>query len=265
MPGKLKIALAFCLMASHCQSSFGWGEEGHKVVALIAQKQLTPEARANIDQIMQRSANGEIADVASWADLMRGNSAVPQISHVVKIPFNARSYSERRDCSGKYRCVIAGIYDAETELQKYMRTKRITTETQYALKFLIHYVGDVHQPLHAIQETGNMRTLPSRQRWKLHKVWDTIIIRSMHQSPESMARRLLNKRQSVEQSTPEDWAMESHDIAKRVIYGGSYALAKTKHPIRLGDDYYKANSPIVDERLLTAGTRLGRLLNSTLK
>ncbi len=265
MLSKIKIAVAFCLVASYCQSSFGWGEEGHKIVALIAEQQLTPQARASIDKIMQRTANGEIADVASWADEMRGNSDVPQISHVVKIPFNARSYSEGRDCSGKYRCVIAGIHESESVLEEYARTGQQTIKTSYALKFLVHYVGDVHQPLHAIKETGNMRTLPSRQRWKLHKVWDTIIIRSMHQSPESVARRLLNKRLYVEQKTPEDWAMESHDIAKRVIYGGSYALAKSKSPIELGNSYYKENSPIVDERLLMAGVRLGRLINSIFK
>ena len=260
----LRTILVLCLCASS-ELSFGWGEEGHKVVALIAEQKLSSAAKTAIDLILERPTDGKISDIASWADKMRGNHAVPQISHVVKIPFNARSYSAERDCSGKYRCVIDGIYESEAQLASYAQSRDITPQTQQALKFLVHYVGDVHQPLHAIQETGNMRTLPNRQRWKLHKVWDTIIIRSMHQSPERMAKRLLTSASSVEQATPEDWAMESHDIAKRVIYGGSYALAKSKRPIPLGDDYYKENAKIVDERLLAAGVRLGNLLNSIFK
>ncbi|NQD74514.1 S1/P1 nuclease [Pseudomonas sp. CM27] len=261
----LQLILIYFLATSYSQSSFAWGVEGHKVVALVAEARLSPEAKQGIDQLLQRDAGGKISDIASWADDMRGNDSVPQISHVVKIPFNARSYSAKRDCSGKYRCVIEGIYQSEAQLGMYAKSKEITPDTQQALKFLVHYVGDVHQPLHAIRETGVMRTLPSRQRWKLHKVWDTIIIRSLHQSPERIAERLLSHPKRIEQYTPEDWAMESHDIAKRVIYGGSYALARSKRPIPLSDGYYKENTEIVDERLLAAGVRLGNLLNSIFK
>lgn len=265
MLNRFKIALIALLSMAYCQHSFGWGVEGHKVVALIAEQQLTPEARAGIDIIMHRDANGKISDIASWADKIRGKEPGPQISHVVKIPFKATSYSAKRDCSGKYKCVVYGILKAESELKDGRREDSDPVEQQRALKFLVHYIGDVHQPLHGIQETGGMRTQPSRQKWELHKVWDTIIIRSSKQSPESIAKRLLAKHKTVQQGTPEQWAMESHDIAKRIIYGDNYALAKSRRPISLDKDYYKENMEIVDERLLAAGLRLGNVLNDIFK
>lgn len=260
-----KKLFTLCLTLGFCQSAFGWGEEGHKVVALIAEQKLSPEARKNIDSILQRPGNGKISDLATWADQVRGDDSVPQISHVVRIPFKAHDYSPERDCAGKHSCVIEGIQKSVKALEASTLGEASTLKPEYALKFLVHYVGDIHQPLHAIQETGRMRTLPSRQRWTLHKIWDTIIIRSMHQSPERMAKRLLTKSEKIDQGAPEAWAMESHEIAKRVIYGGSYALARSKDPIPLGDDYYKENTKIVDERLFAAGVRLGNLLNSILK
>lgn len=262
MLGYIRLLALLLIAAPPWQAAHAWGVEGHKVVALIAESMLTPHAREEIDRIMQRKARGEVSDVASWADQIRGKESRPQISHAVRIPFRATRYDESRDCSGKHRCVILGIQESEDVLRGGSSAQHDPYERQRALKLLVHYIADVHQPLHAIQETGKQPTLPERQRWLLHKVWDTIIIRSLHERPETLAARLLKRPTCrIEQGSPAQWAMESHDIARYVIYSNDYGLAKSKRPITLDRNYFKDNSAVVEDRLFAAGVRLGNVLN----
>lgn len=248
------------LASSYCPELLAWGMEGHKIIALIAESRLSAESRRQIDYILARHENGRISDIASWADQVRGNHQYPQISHAVRIPFDALDYSPERDCAGKYKCVIYGIEHSKEALNRNNRATRDQKAT--ALKFLVHYVGDIHQPLHCIAQTGNIKTLNGSQHWKLHKIWDTIIIRKHHDTPEAVAESLLERRKLIEQGSPQSWAMESHNIAKYDIYSGHLTLGDEKKAVRLDRNYYSDKFPIIEDRLLAAGIRLGNTLNT---
>jgi hypothetical protein len=123
-----------------------WGASGHAIIAEIAQRRLHPQAVRKIRELL--GGDVSLASVASWADelaLLRPNTAN---WHFVNIPYDAVSYDPARDCKDTPRgdCVINAIARARSLLSDRMVSRRQRAE---ALMFLIHFVGDVHQPLHA--------------------------------------------------------------------------------------------------------------------
>jgi hypothetical protein len=255
-------ALTFFAAASYSAIIFAWGIEGHRTVALIADAELTASARAQVHQLLALEGRESMGDVASWADEIRGKEP-GMSSHAVRIPFNSTQYDSNRDCSRKGRCVIYGIQRASENLanQSIPPIERLR-----ALKFLIHYVGDIHQPLHAIKQTGKMQAQWGKHPRTLHKIWDTTLIRSLKRSPEELAQDILidPTYTDVQQGTPEQWAMESHDIARNFIYHSDKNIAKTKETIILPNSYLRDSEPVLKKRLAAAGIRLGRLLNQLL-
>lgn len=256
---KIKI-FAFAFLSIHAPSVLAWGIEGHKTVALIAESRLDAVAQSEVRQLLALEGASSLADVASWADQIRGTEP-GLISHAVRIPFDATTYDPKRDCSRKGKCVVFGIgrYEAILGQKDAPAADRLR-----ALKFVVHYVGDIHQPLHAIKETGGVKVLLGKHEYTLHKVWDTISVRSLKMPPAELATFLLAGNPTVPQRTPEEWAMESHEIAKTYIYGGDIQRADSTTKMVLPQRYLKDISPAVKTRLIDAGLRLGTLLNRVL-
>jgi hypothetical protein len=146
---------------------------------------------------------------------------------------------------------------------------------QKALKYLIHFVGDLHQPLHAgdnhdhggndvrVEFLGQTMNPYKHQPWNLHSVWDSGILEAHDPDPRHYAERLntwLNSQPegAFQDGSVVDWAMESRRIAKDHVY----VLPENR---KLGEDYYQANVPVVDQQLVKAGVRLAKLLNEVLQ
>lgn len=249
--------LCVALYLFHVPVVWAWGGQGHQVVAYIAEHNLTERSRIEIGKLLDLEKITSLGDVASWADQVRGKEP-GLVSHAVRIPFDASGYDEARDCKSRSKCVIAGIINSEEILRSnnaepFARLK--------ALKLLVHYVGDIHQPLHAIQETGGMPVQIGAKQYKLHKVWDTIIISRLNLSPQSLADKLCRRNLYVEQGDPVSWAWSSHEIARKYIYGGDESVADTARVMHVKDHYLEKSAPIVEDQLLKAGVRLGRVLN----
>jgi nuclease S1 len=138
-----------------------------------------------------------------------------------------------------------------------------------ALKWIVHFVGDLHQPLHAIDEArgGNGIKLPvfgspqcGDYPCNLHWTWDNMLLehtgrtepKYVHYLQKLIQREHLNKRAI---GTPVDWANESHDLARDIM---------NAKPVAADEDYYQANIHLVDERLALAGLRLASVLNDAL-
>jgi hypothetical protein len=227
---------------------------------MIAESRLDPVAKAEIRQLLALEGATSLADIASWADQIRGTEP-GLISHAVRIPFDATSYEPKRDCDRKGKCVVYGIERFEATLGQ---KDAPAADRLRALKFVVHYVGDIHQPLHAIKETGGMTVQLGKREYTLHKIWDTISVRSLKMPPAELAASLLADNPNVAQGTPEQWAMESHEIARSFIYGGNMQRADSKSMMTLPKNYLKDISPVVKTRLTDAGLRLGTLLNQVL-
>jgi hypothetical protein len=257
----LKIKLvAFTFLSIHASNVLAWGVEGHKTVALIAESRLDAVAQSEVRRLLALEGASSLADVASWADQIKGTEP-GLISHAVRIPFDATAYDPKRDCGRKGKCIVYGIERYEAILGQ---KDAPAADRLRALKFVVHYVGDIHQPLHAIKETGGVKVQLGKREYTLHKVWDTISVRSLKMPPARLAPYLLTSNPSVPQRTAEEWAMESHEIAKNYIYGSDMQRADSTMKKALPKRYLNDISSVVKARLTDAGLRLGTLLNRVL-
>ncbi|WP_313531695.1 S1/P1 nuclease [Shinella sp.] len=250
----LKILTVFLMVACSPLHAFAWGREGHKVVALIAESRLTPAARAEVQRLLASEGSSSLADVALWADEIKSVKALRQPSHGVNLPLDSSPYDPKRDCGHKI-CVIEAI----ERLQPTLADKRLPISARMmALKYLVHLVGDIHQPLHAT--TAGARTVVFDGAIEsLHKVWDSGIIRTHKRNPSLMALGVeATHRQPVTYGSPLIWALESRDIARDTI------LPELPADGILPPDYADRNWDLVEERLHEAGRRLALMLNQSL-
>jgi S1/P1 Nuclease len=138
-----------------------------------------------------------------------------------------------------------------------------------ALKFIVHFVADLHQPLHCADDNdrgGNdVHVTFFGENANLHSVWDTLLIERIDSDPGHYADRLDadltdSTIRAFEQGTVEDWALESHAVGKKVVYG---ALPR-RETIDLGTDYFEVAAGAADLQLQKAGIRLAFILNEAL-
>ena len=143
MSRRLKCWLAsFILAMTVSTAAHAWGTEGHHVIALIAQSQLTPKARAAVDRLLAVEPGETLVSVSTWADEHRNPANAPW--HYINFPRGDCVYNEERDCPDG-RCVVVAIKRQQEVLVSGATDDRKLT----ALKYLVHFVGDLHQPLHA--------------------------------------------------------------------------------------------------------------------
>jgi hypothetical protein len=262
------IALILCTTALRANA---WGPDGHCIVARIAALHLTDKAKAGVDALLSPK---KISDdsVASWADNVRASRPETGPWHFVDIPFDATSYIAERDCpSGQ--CVVAAI---EHFAQALADTNTTTVARAEALRFLVHFVGDLHQPLHCAERNkdrgGNERSvifLNRRREANLHRVWDVDIIQESEGGQHEIDYAdELNSEITPEQQkawsagTVADWAWESHVAAVEHAYAG---IPTNGPAVRLDGDYVLKNGKVIDEQLKKGGIRLAALLNKTLQ
>jgi S1/P1 Nuclease len=163
-------------------------------------------------------------------------------------------------------CVVAQIQISKGVLTDPTQPKR---EKVRALKFLVHFVGDLHQPLHAADDHdrgGNdkMVRFQSRQM-KLHALWDGLIEKQVVEDPREFATRLQtaitpSKAKTWTQGEETDWAMEGYKIAKQTIYKGHQPGPQDLTGMNLGNAYFKQMRPIIEEQLRKVGVRLANIL-----
>jgi len=231
-----------------CQSSWAWGCKGHQTIALIAEKQLTPQARQFVEKLLAENlvdpqlrrycgnATRDImADASTWPDDIRG-SAKNGPWHYIDIPRGAPRGPLAQFC-GSGSCVTQAITDQLAILKDKSADPHLRAD---ALRYIIHFVGDLHMPLHATtnnDEGGNCVPVRYFRRWpqehhdsftpNLHALWDTAILeRDMEgaEPPEyadflSLAFSAEFAKWQVAGIHVDDWAWESHDLAESIVYG----------------------------------------------
>lgn len=240
--------------------SNAWGKEGHQVVADVAQHYLTQTASAKVHKLLAVMHAQTMADVADFADEYRWSHPETGPWHYVDIPLNANNYVPSRDCPN-HDCVI----DEITHFKQVLDNEALDDSTRaYALAFLIHFVGDLHQPLHASNNNdkgGNeVEVIFLGHPTNLHHIWDTNIIEHEGLTAKALADTLLARHRhtnvaKIEKGTVVDWALQSHEEARKVAYG---KLPKNR---RIGEAYIKAAQPVVNQQLYRAGVRLAYMLN----
>jgi hypothetical protein len=260
----LRFLLPAGLMTLTPVPAFAWGPEGHEIVALIALQELSPQARAQVGALLGSPAM--MVHDASWADEIRDQRPNTGSWHYVDIPLQAPGYDARRDCP-RADCVVGQIGNDLRVLANRGADPRVRAE---ALRFLIHFTADAHQPLHAEDnhdKGGNqVRTYMGRKRASLHRVWDAEVVEALGYDGSTVADGIVRsitpaQRKTLSSGTPAQWADEAHALARDRIY----PPLDGRHEIRLPRDYAWQQAPIVRLQLAKAGIRLAWLLNTTLR
>jgi S1/P1 Nuclease len=258
-------AAALLILFVMPNSVWAWGRIGHRVAARMAEARLTPAAIAAVHALLGPGVS--LADASTWAD---EEQEVPESSrwHYVNVPIRETRY-DARYCPSR-GCVVSKIEEFERTL---LNPKAGRLQKQQALKFLIHFIADLHQPLHVgdnNDQGGNLLQVRFfNDGSNLHRVWDSQVM-ELHTKDERIwlwdFDFLANPRMVMEWSkgAPEDWATETLQIAKE-----AYCLPGTKRVMasgaRLGDEYYRFALPIIQKQLAKSGIRIAFVLNGIFK
>lgn len=245
---------SMCLLPS---AASAWGPKAHKIIAMVAWDQLRADSRQRVEELLGKSKGpiDPLTTIADWADLEVAKNPKTRSWHYVEIPLDD-IYSRSRDCRDS-NCIIDKIDQFKNQLQSgKSRQDRIE-----ALKYLVHLVGDLHQPLHCTDnyDAGGNRVQVTffGKISNLHKVWDSDMIDRTGLSEDSY-RKKLEAALPARGDWVEGWGNESHLLARKYAYVLPLDRA-------LGNAYYKTNLPILDRQLARAGVRLAQILEDALK
>ena len=256
-------ALIVLVLAAAPNPARAWGTQGHQVVANLAQAQLSAKAKREVDRLLALEPGETLASISTWADEHR--SPATAAWHYVNFPKNSCNYSPERDCPDG-QCVVAAI-----DRQRDILASNATDEVRLrALKYLVHLVSDVHQPLHAgygEDRGGNSYQLQAFMRGtNLHAFWDSGLIRALDEDTEVMTARLGSSNASPARRKELDRAGGTFNAAQAAEESCLIVGQPGFYPGRLVDQaYIQRFTPIMEQRLQMAGARLAGLINLALQ
>ncbi|MEO9482868.1 MAG: S1/P1 nuclease [Ekhidna sp.] len=236
-------------------NSFGWGATGHRIVGLIAEYHLSKKAKKNIEKVLGFET---LAEVSNYMDLIKSDGTYRHMSawHYATIP-EGKTYAEVG--TPEEGDVIATIERLMTELE----TKNFTDKDEaFALKCLVHLIGDIHQPLHVGNgEDRGANDVKLDYFWQssnLHRVWDSQMIDGQKYSYMEYVNWINHPTNEQLASWSSlnvlDWANESKE-ARIQCYETMPADKKLSYR------YNYDNMELLNQRLLQAGIRLANALN----
>lgn len=285
-------AVASLLLLSLAPSARAWGPTGHRVVAEIAQRHLTPAARARVSRLL---GGRTLADVANWPDDLRSDPRYDKYKplHYATVPDGVASYrdAEKAPCGDVVVAIDAftaflrtGSRDALYKVKALsdksdgtakgacnpQETDAITKDT--ALRFLVHLMGDLHQPLHVggTDQGGNKVSVEWMDRWKtnLHSTWDDEMVDYERYDYIQYARFLdhASKADTARWLTGDTISYADEAVAMRsklYLFPDDPSTPSDVHKISY--KYIGAQRDRMREQLLKGGLRLAGVLNAIFK
>ena len=247
-------------------AAMAWGPTGHRIVGAAAHAMLDPKARAEVDGILafgkQESTLEALDRACNWPDKIRDKAGWEWSSplHYVNIPRSTRHYLAERDCP-EGRCVTAAITRYANELLQ----PQLSAERRWqALAFLCHFVGDLHQPLHAgfrdDRGANQVKIEYLGQEWNLHRFWDSVVVGEHIDNEADMISHIvssgpLNSSSNWNPDEVIQWTGESHALAMDAAYPEGTVIS---------EDFARQTWQITQSQWLKASLRLARILNAVL-
>ena len=265
-----------------------WGDLGHEVTALIAYRHLVPTARAALDDLLASDTDtltaGDFASRTTWADKYRNAHRETAAWHFVDIEidqpdlkdacfgFPALSPKQWASEGPAQDCVVNKIAEFSAELKS---PSTPPAERLLALKFLIHFVADLHQPLHAADHHdrgGNCVALspPQGAQNNLHAYWDVTVVNALGQSAAQIADQLdahlsAGDIKDWTAGSPQSWAMDTFEIGRRDAYAlPSTPTCQSGGSVALTPAYRAQAEKDAATQLGKAAVRLAAVLNQAL-
>jgi S1/P1 Nuclease len=260
----MKLRLFVCLSMLLPASCLAWGPIGHRIVGQLAEQQLTAKARAEVSRLLDGEAEPTLPGISNWADELRDNPdgkalfEATRKLHFINFPHDTCRYDAPRDCPDG-QCIVAAIARYQAILAD---TKQPLTARREALKFVVHFVGDVHQPLHAgyaDDRGGNQFQINLGDvGTNLHSIWDSRLLETHSTDWKAYAEQISKlpfnePSPTVRVKDPERmWAEQSCDIVhKPDFYPQSH---------KMDDAYMDRMRPVAEAQLRAAGVHLAQLL-----
>lgn len=257
------LAAAFVVPAAQA-----WGPLGHSVVAALAQSQLNPTAAAEVQHLLAADHTTQLADVASQPDQLQDDPALRDLWQQTRklhyINFHGGptcDYVPPRDCrDGK--CIVDGLAHYVAILGDKQQSD---ADRLQALIFVVHFAGDIHQPLHAGYHDdlgGNKYQVQFEGRGtNLHRVWDSGMLKTQHLDWQQYADKL-----DAEGPLPLPPAIAPLDDPYAQWAEESCRITRTIYPTghKINQAYVDAELPVAEDQLRIAGERLANVLNTTL-
>jgi hypothetical protein len=295
MRAYISMAVLSALLLLRPAAARCWGAEGHQIVGLIALHYLNPTARTQVTALLAGDSSGltpttGIADESAWADKFRDSDRNTTRVHyhqtrdwhfidveIDRPDIDAACYGHPALPPGANAsdgpaadCIVDKIEQFRGELAN---PATATDERRLALQFLLHLVGDLHQPLHAADDHdrgGNdIRVVaPGSAAGTLHHYWDTVFVARLGADPGAVADSLIagiseRQRRSFSSGSPTDWARESFEIAKSQVYGKlpRAGTGRARGALLLDEGDSADAGAVIALQLQRAGVRLARVLN----
>ena len=268
--GSLILLSAVLLILSPVDKASAWGADGHRLICAMAEAKLTPEAKSMLSETLRmgkfldNNADEDFPEACLWPDKARHTTHKGSYEeHFINVPKSEDSVDLARDCAA-LNCVATAIQRNLVYLSRDAQGKREKARKAAALRFLAHFVGDLHQPLHV----GNGEDWGGNKigvNWygkkaNLHGIWDYEILKKAGITyPDSL--------EYLQEIKPEDsasdvlaWIRTSFRLARDNAYkdteGNLIASGDT-----LGDAYFERAKPIVMSQISLSSSRLAYLLN----
>lgn len=262
---------------------FAWWETGHQTIARIAAAHLTPAARARIAHLLDVPDTPEavadaMAQASIWADQTKRETRTGDWHYIDLAVQDARSDIPLR-CKDD-NCAPARIRLFARQLGS--KNAEYRWSDRDALRYVIHFVGDIHQPLHTISNAdqgGNCERLNPYvgQAKNLHALWDGELVNELNLSDKALAAQLEDRAQDVSVAgSVDDWTWESHELAISDVYQAlripteavGFPASCADAPLAIGElqldistAYIGNMKPVVENQLIKGGLRLAKLLN----
>jgi nuclease S1 len=259
------IFVAAILSVAAAPEARAWGCEGHQTIALIAEMHLDPHALATVEKILkdnpidpslkrwcQPVSTDAMADAATWADDYRDDHPETEPWHFIDIPRGAKRHNLDQYCPASTSCITAAL---KAQIAILESPKSDSAAKANALRFVIHFAGDIHQPLHCTTNNDqgancvpvNFFGTPPEPKSvlsknpgppytphyvteyypNLHQVWDSRILGQITRG-ETVEQYAAKLNEQFKDKIPswqhggmifDDWAWESHELAESVSYG----------------------------------------------
>ena len=260
----LAIAMAAASIVPMATKAGAWGPDGHRIVAEVAQRRMSEPARAEALRLLATTGATSLADVSNWADAIRDQPSHADLARLTR-PMH---YMRFADATCRFEpasacvdgaCIVGGVERFAAILGD--RT-RPDAEREQALRFVVHFIGDIHQPLHAgyrRDRGGFSHAVKVGERdTSMHGVWDYDIVGSRGLDWRDYATELVARaaRPDAVAGPPAEWAQESCRVTRD---GDIYPPSN-----RIDAEYMARMRPIVERRMLDAAQRLTRVLDAAL-
>lgn len=252
MRTRLLSALVLTTVLCPGSTAWAWGKLGHRLTAKLAERHLTEQAAAAVKELLDEGET--LADASMWADIHKREIKGSAPWHFVNVPLDEPRYDARFCPTGG--CVVSKIAEFRKVLEDRSKPR---AERQQALRFLVHLIGDLHQPLHVGDNGdrgGNSTQVQFFKRGSnMHAVWDTLLLERAGTDEVIWLAELVELdsdeyRAEWSKGTVENWATESLKAARQ-----AYTVPGTDQRIKSGE---KLDGAYVEATLAAARDRLAR-------